>query len=86
MQIILNYMNRRVSVDMRPDETVQDILEKVKEVQRIPIKRQRLVGKGRLLSTPSETLKQCGLGEGDVVYILIRLRNPEAEEDDDSDS
>ncbi len=73
---ILMYRNDRDDVEMRPDETVQDLLEKVKELKDIPMDQQRLVWRGRLISDyPSRTLRELDIVDGDVIHVLPPRRN-----------
>jgi ubiquitin C len=80
MQIIVNTPDGRpISIDVTPNDTIQEVKKKLADKSGIPEKDQHLLYKGQELNDPEATLDDCGIQHGsqlDMGGMLITINCP----------
>jgi hypothetical protein len=64
---------RHITVECYPDETVEDLKDRIHDKEGISADQQRLICKGKQLQDESQ-LSSCGLSNGCTVHLVLRLR------------
>ena len=66
---------KKISLEVSPHDTVADLSRMVQVKEGLPPDQQRLIYSGTQISmNPSASLAQCGLEEGSIVYLVLKLR------------
>lgn len=75
MQIVLRtLLGKSIPVEINSNDTIQDIKDKVFELEGIPVDCQRLIFAGRGLED-SRYLSDYGIRSNSIIHLVLRLRH-----------
>ena len=60
-------------IEVEPNDTVETLKRKIQFRKEVPVDQQRLIQNEKQLED-GRTLAECGIQEGDTIYIILRLR------------
>ena len=62
-----------ITLELRPDQTIQDIKAAIFKSEKIDIDQQRLIYLREPLDFDEKTLKECEIKDGAIIYLMLRL-------------
>jgi hypothetical protein len=73
MKITIKLFSRPIILELVETNTINDIKIMLKQLENIEMEQQRLVYKREPLDEEFKTLKECGINDGSVIYLMLRL-------------
>jgi hypothetical protein len=73
MKIKIKLFSRPIILELVETNTVHDVKMMLKQLENIELEQQRLVYKREPLDEESKTLKECGINDGSILYLMLRL-------------
>ncbi|KAL6466036.1 hypothetical protein MHYP_G00261690 [Metynnis hypsauchen] len=70
---VKNHENLTTTYDVTEEETVDELLRKIYNKEKIPADQQRLIFNGKQLEA-GRKLKEYGIVNGSTIYLVLRLR------------
>ncbi|GMM33100.1 NEDD8 family protein [Saccharomycopsis crataegensis] len=74
MQIVVKTLTgKEVTLEIKPQDTVESVKEIMEEKEGIPPLQQRLVFDGKQLND-AQTMDDAGISEGSILHLVLTLR------------
>jgi hypothetical protein len=73
MKITVKLFGKPIPIECEPTETIGDLKGKIKSHEKIEVEQQRFVCLKKPLDDDTRTLRECGVGNNAVVYLMVRL-------------
>uniref|UniRef100_A0A3B4BSC3 Ubiquitin-like domain-containing protein n=1 Tax=Pygocentrus nattereri TaxID=42514 RepID=A0A3B4BSC3_PYGNA len=70
---VKNHENQTTTYDVTEEETVDELLRKIYNKEKIPADQQRLIFNGKQLEA-GRKLKEYDVVDGSTIYLVLRLR------------